>query len=122
MAAPRALHVKSVHVVARRMMLGDVERLEIVVRRFALGPFHHAEADREENALQLFVRLANDVARADGPLDAWERKIDLVARLCRALSRRFDFLAFFLKRGFDVRLQLVEFLPDRALQLRRSRL
>ena len=62
------------------MVLGNIERLEIVVGRLDFGAFDHAEADRKENALKFFVGLANQVARADGALDAGKRKINLIAR------------------------------------------
>ena len=120
-AAARAFDVKSVHVVARGMVLGNVERLEIVVRRFDFRPFDHAEADREENALEFFVGLADQVARADRALDAGKRKIDLIARRRGLLRGRFDFLRAFLRACFDVRLELVQFLADDALQFRRRR-
>ena len=86
---PRApFDVESVHVVARGMVLGNIERLEIVVRRLDFRPFDHAEADGEKNALQLFVGLPDQVARADRALDAGKRKIDLIARLRRFARRR----------------------------------
>ena len=75
--AARAFDVEGVHVVARGMVLGNIQRFEIVVRRFDFRAFDHAEADREKNALQLFVCLADQVARADRALDAGKREIDL---------------------------------------------
>ncbi len=82
----QALNIKSIHVVARGMVLGNVQRLEIVVRRFDFGAFDDAEADGAKDALQLFVRLANHVARADCALDARQREINFVAEL-RGLFR-----------------------------------
>ncbi len=61
------------------MMLGDVERLEVVVRRLDLGPLDNAEPDRKKNPLQLFVRLPDKVPRPDRPLDARKRKINAFA-------------------------------------------
>ena len=63
------------------MMLGNVERLEIVVRRFDLRPFDHAEADGKKNALELFVGLADQVPRAERALDAGQREVDVIAGL-----------------------------------------
>ncbi len=57
-------------------MFGNVERLEIVVGRFDLRAFDDTEAEREKNALDLFVGLADEMVRADGPLDAGKREID----------------------------------------------
>ena len=118
-AAASAFDVESVHVVARGMMLGNVERLEIVVRRLDLGPFDHAEADGKKNPLQLFVGLADQVARADRPLDAGKREVDLFAGLGSFFRSCFDFLALFFKRRFDVGFEFVQFLPDDALEFRR---
>ena len=60
-----AFDVERVHVVARGMVLGNVERLEIVVGRLDFRPFDHAEADGKKNALEFFVGLADQVPRAD---------------------------------------------------------
>ena len=49
--AGRRLEIKSVHGVARGMMLGDIERLEIVVRRLDFRAFDDGEAEREKDAL-----------------------------------------------------------------------
>ena len=49
--------------VARGMVLGDVERLEIVVGRLDFRPFDHGEADGKKNPLKLFVGLADQVPR-----------------------------------------------------------
>src|SRR5579863_539585 len=117
MAAARARDVKSVHIVARGMMLGNVERLEIVVRRFDFGSGDDAESNRAEDAQEFIVGLANQMARADGALDARERKIDLVTSsgallpcpflLCRERGDSF----------LDVRFQRVEALADGGFDL-----
>ena len=75
MAAARALDVEGVHVVARGMVLGDIERFEIVVGRLDLRPFDHAKSDREEDAQQFVERLPDQVPRPDGALDARKRKV-----------------------------------------------
>ena len=55
--ARRRLHVKRVHVVARGMVLGNVERLEVVVRRLDFRPFDHRVAERKKNPLDFLERL-----------------------------------------------------------------
>ena len=72
------------------MMFGNIQRLEVVVGRLDLRPLHHAEADGEENALQLFGGLANQVARPNRSLDAGKRKIDALARLRRVFGGGFN--------------------------------
>ena len=57
MRRARALDVERVHVVACGMMLGNIQRFKIVIGRFDLGTFHHAESNRGENAQQLLVGL-----------------------------------------------------------------
>ena len=101
------------------MVLGNVERLEIVVGRLDLRPFDHAEPDGEENPQQLVERLPDQVPRADRPLHARQREIDLIPSRGRMFRRRFNFLALFFERRFDVRLQLLKFLADYPLELRR---
>ena len=89
MPAARARDVEGVHVVARGMMLGNIQRLEIVVRRFDFGSGDDAEADRGENAQKFVVGLADQVARADGALDAGKRKVNFVASrsaVCSAVA------------------------------------
>src|SRR4029077_15216215 len=80
MRRARAGDVESVHIVARGMMLGNIEGLEIVVGSFDLRPFHHAEADGKENAKELLISLTDQMARADGALDAGKRKVNFVTR------------------------------------------
>ena len=79
------------------MMFGNVERLEIVVRRLDFGPFHHAEAEREENALDFLECLANQVARADGRARLREAKDRLSRAAAACLGGRFDFAAALLR-------------------------
>ena len=89
------------------MMLGNIQRLKVVVGRFNLRPLHHAEADREENALQLFGGLPDQVARSNCSLDTRKGKIDALARLRRCFGRRFDCSLTLGQRRFHVRLELV---------------
>src|SRR5690242_1691620 len=62
--------VERVHVVADRMELRDVQRFEVVVRRFNLRAFHNGEANGEENVLEFLQDLANQVMRANGMDDS----------------------------------------------------
>src|ERR1700677_450064 len=75
-----ALDVKRVHVIARGMVLGNVQSFEIVIGRLDLRTFNDAEANRKKNAFQLFVGLPDDVRGAEGPFHAWNREIDTIAR------------------------------------------
>ena len=74
--APWAVEIESVHVVAHGMKFGNVERFEIVIRRFDFRAFDDGEADGKENVFDFLEDLANQMMRADGPDDAGERKID----------------------------------------------
>ena len=89
------------------MVLGNVERLEIVVRRLDLGPFDDAEANREKYSLKLFVGLANYVARADRALDAGKREIDFIACLRSLIRSGFHLYALRFERRLDVRFEFV---------------
>jgi hypothetical protein len=61
------------------MVLGNIQRFEVVVGCFNLGAFHHAESDRSKNAQKFFVGLPDQVTRADGAIDAGKRKINFFA-------------------------------------------
>ncbi len=107
MAALYAFDIKSVHVVARGVMLGNVERFKVVVGRLDLRALDHAETDRGENPLKFFERLPDKVARAESALDPRKRKIDFVARRRRLFRRSFHRPLAFCDNGFNVRLELV---------------
>jgi len=112
----RSFDVEGVHVVARGMVLGDVERFEVVVGRLDFRPFDYRESDGKENALELFVGLADQVAGANRALDARQGKIDLIARGGCAFCCSFEFLALGFQCRFDMRLELLKFLADDRLE------
>ena len=87
LGAWRHVQIKRVHGVARGMMLGNIQRLEIVVGRLDFGPFDDAEAQRKKNPLDFGEGLPQQVARAEGADDAGQREIDVVARQRRDLPR-----------------------------------
>ncbi len=111
------LDVKRIHRVTRRMVLGDVERLEIVVRRLDLRPLHHRVAEREENPLDLLERLLQWMPRADRPHDPGQGKVQAIPLPGGSLDGNARSL---LKSLLDVRLKRIKFLADRALQIGRS--
>ena len=98
------------------MMLGNVERLKIVVRRFDFGSGDDAEANRGEDAQKFVVSLADQVARADGALDAGKRKVNFVASRAVCSARPRFFLPLDAKTLLDVGFELVELLADNALE------
>src|SRR5439155_23459881 len=63
--ALRQVQIKGVHVVADGMKFGNVEGLEIVVRRFDFRAFDHGEPDGEENVFDGLEDLADQVVRTD---------------------------------------------------------
>ena len=67
--------VERVHVVPDRMKLRDIQRLEVVVRRFNFRPLHNGKTNGEEDVLEFLKNLADEVMRADGMNDARERKV-----------------------------------------------
>ncbi len=88
--------IRRVHVVARRMVLGNIERLEIVVGRLDLGPFDHAEPDRKKNPQPARRMSAGSSAacRSRAPRRAAKDRSD--REPASDLFRdRFDFLAPF---------------------------
>ncbi len=104
------------------MEFGNVQRLEIVVRRFDFRAFDDGEANGEEDVFDFLEDLADEVMGADGADDAGERKIDSFA--CDrgffgsgldGRAARFDF-------RLHIRAQFIQRCTDGALQLGGSRL
>ena len=89
--AGRALgqvQVEGVHIVAHGMKFRNVQRFEVVVRRFDFRAFDDGEANGKENVFDFLENLANQMVRANGTDDAGERKIDTLpfAELERAVE------------------------------------
>ncbi len=75
----RQIQIKGIHIVAHGMEFGNVQRFEIVVRRFDFGAFDDGEADRGKNIFDFLEDLADQVLGADGADDAGEGKVDALA-------------------------------------------
>ena len=58
------MHVERVHLGPRRVMTGNVQRIEIVPVILDLRPFGHRKAHIGENRRDLFCHLADGVDRA----------------------------------------------------------
>src|SRR5580698_8198033 len=114
----RKVDIKGVHVVADGMKFGNVERLEVVVRRFDFRTFDDGKADRDEDVFDFLENLADQMMRTDGTRYAGEREIDAFARQRRFVRASFDRDALRLDLRFDVRAQFVELGADNALQIR----
>src|SRR5437016_12497708 len=98
--------IEGVHVVADRMKLRDIQRLEIVVRRFDFGAFDDREADGEENVFDFLEDLADQVMGADGANDSGEREVDTSLNGFRITHfQRID-------RKFLISNHLLQFFPE----------
>src|ERR1700724_1284759 len=97
------------------MVLGNVERLKIVVRSFHLRPGDHAVTEGEKNSLDLLEGLAQRMPRAKWPQHSRERKIFALAGKRRLVGRGFNRCTLRFELRLDVRFKLVERLADRAL-------
>ena len=104
------------------MVLGDIERLKVVVRSFHLRPCDHRVAKREKNPLDLLERLAQRVPGADRPHHPRQGKIFALARKRRLVGCGFQGRALVRAHSFDMRLQRIKFLTDDTLQFRPGRL
>ena len=71
------------------MMLGNIQRFEVVVGRFDFGSRDHAETDCGEDAQKFVVGLADQVTRANSALDAGEGELNFVASRSGLFRRRF---------------------------------
>ena len=118
----RKLKVEGIHGVARRMMFGNIERLEIVVRRFDLIAFHDGKAKRKEDALDFFECLADQVRRPDWPNHARQREVDAFAGEGGCFRSGGYRLPKLLEAFFDVRSQFIEMTPDDGPKSGRRRL
>jgi len=81
------IDIERVHVVADRMEFGNIQGLEIVVRRFDFGAFDDGEADGEEDVFNFLEDLADQVMRADGRMTPG-RERSTRSRRARILRRR----------------------------------
>ncbi len=57
------------------MKFRNVERLEIVIRRFDFRTFDHGKSDGHENVFDFLKNPANQMARPEGTHDARKRKV-----------------------------------------------
>ncbi len=72
------LEIKRIHVIAHRMMLGNIEGFEVVIRRLDFRAFDDGIAEREKDAFDFFDGLADQVTRADRTLDAGKREVNVI--------------------------------------------
>src|SRR5580704_15677602 len=100
------------------MVLGNIERLEIVVGSLHLRPGDHRIAERKKNPLDFLERLSQRVPRAERARDSRKRNVFALAGKRRLFARGFNRCAPRFERGLDVSLQFVKRLADRAFQLR----
>ena len=107
-SAFREIEVEGVHVVADGMKFGNVESFEIVIRRFDFGAFDDGETDGDEDVFDLLEDLADEVVRADGALDAGERKVDVFEGEGGLVGAGFDGLAAGFDLGLDMSAEFVE--------------
>src|SRR5262245_45816126 len=100
------------------MKLGDVERLEVVVRRFDFRALDDGKADGKENVFDFLEDLADQVMRANGADDSRERKIYPLSRKSGLFCAGFDGEAAGFNLRFDVRAQFIERSADSAFEMR----
>src|SRR5712664_562935 len=112
----RQFQIEGVHVVANRMELRNVQRLEVVVRRFDFGAFDDGEADGEENVFDFLEDLTDQVIRADRAEDAGEREVNAVAVRRNLFRSLFSSDPKCFEGFFDVALELVQRLTDNGFQ------
>ena len=99
------------------MEFGDVERFEIVVRRFDFWPFDYGEADGDEDVFDFLEDLADQMMRADGKTDAGEREVEVLTGEGRLVGTGFDGLAARFDLRFDVGAKCIEPGAYRAFQV-----
>ena len=105
--ALRQVQIKGVHVVADGMKFGNVEGLEIVVRRFDFRAFDHGEPDGEENVFDGLEDLADQVVRTDRADDPGEREVGAFTRERGFFGAALDGRAARFDLGLHVRAQCV---------------
>ena len=118
--ALRQVQVERVHVVAHGMKFRNVQRLEIVIRRFDFRAFDDGKANRKENVFDFLKNLANQMVRCRRGGSRREAKDRRGPWLPPRLQRRFDCGAPRFDLSIDVAAQFVQCGADRAFQVRRS--
>ena len=104
------------------MVLGNVERFEIVVRRFDFRAFDDREANREENVFDFLKNLANEVMRTDRADDTGKREVNAVFRARGCFGSGFDGSAARFDLRIDMSAQFVQGSADGAFEFGRRRL
>ena len=89
------------------MKFGNVERFEIVVRRFDFRAFDDGEANGDEDVFDFLDDLADQVMRADGADYAGEGEIDTVFGGGCGFCAGFDGDATRFDLGFDMGTQFI---------------
>ena len=117
--APADVEIKRVHVVAHGMKLRNVERFEIVIRRFDFRAFDDGKSDGDENVFDFLEDLTDQMMRADGPRSrrvARDRRVRGLQQL--RFRAGFDRNAARFDLRFDVRAKFVERCADGAFEFR----
>ena len=104
------------------MMFGDVQGLEIVVRRFDLRALDDSKAERKKDALDFLERLPHQMARADRANNTRQREIHAFTGEHSAFRGGGYGLLKLLEALFDVRPELIQMTADDGPQFGRRRL
>ena len=96
------------------MEFGNVQRFEIVIRRFDFRAFRDGKADGDENVFDFLKDLANQVTRTDGTNNSGKRKIGAFTSGRCGLRNEFCGDAELFDFGFDVRAQFIQGRADNA--------
>ena len=106
-----ARHVERVHLRPRRVMIGDVERVEIVPVALDLRPLGHGKPHIGEDRGHLFRHLRHGVDRAARPVARRQRHIEPFRGQPRIESGVFQRHLLCRQRRIDLVLQRVQFRP-----------
>src|SRR5258708_38530373 len=98
------------------MEFWDVQRLEVVIRRFNFRAFDYGKADGEEDIFALLKDFTNQVMRANGADDSGEGEVDALASAGGFAGAGFDGFVALVDFGVYVGAELIQLLADDALE------
>jgi hypothetical protein len=97
------------------MELGDVQGLEIVVRRFNFRALDDGKADGKENIFDFLKNLTNQMVRANGTKHAGEGEVDALLGACGGFRACFDDGSSLLENNLDVLFEVIQRFSDCTL-------
>src|ERR1051326_1555749 len=121
-SAFRKLQIKRIHVIAYRMKFRNIQRFEIVVRRFDFRTFHHGKSYGYKNIFDFLEDLADQMTRTDRTDDSRKGEVRALFRRGGLVRSRLDGRTAHIHLRFHVRAKFIQACSNGAFEVWRGRL